>query len=248
MVSVPSLHHTVCGFLDAARNRRFWRIGCGTLAIVIGHSRRVVEVILNKVLEIAPSLAPLCEVRNRVNVVCAAPHVTRFVVGNHSVDAPTLLVEVHGAPLRRRVESNLEVVLVGGFANLDADAVPVSVANVPRNGVSAHGLVHRAAVSPVSNPLRHRRIIAHSLPILNMVPSCRTLVSSGMHYKVLRLEPAVTVCDEVVMFRPCVCGRGCADQHSEHGKRRDCADSKTLHKSADHSNPPSCPHGHRTSW
>ena len=248
MVSVPSLHHTVCGFLDAARNRRFWRIGCGTLAIVIGHRRRVVEVILNKVLEIAPSLAPLCEVRNRVNVVCAAPHVTRFVVGNHSVDAPTLLVEVHGAPLRRRVESNLEVVLVGGFANLDADAVPVSVANVPRNGVSAHGLVHRAAVSPVSNPLRHRRVVSHSLPILNMVPSCRTLVSSGMHHKVLRLEPTVAVRNDVVVFRPCV--RRCRRdyQHSDCRKRGDCTHLNALHKSANHSNPPSCPHGHRTSW
>ena len=120
-------------------------------------------------------------------MVCAAPHVTRFVVGHHSVDAPTLLVEVHGAPLRRRVEPNLEVVLVGGFANLDADAVPVSVANVPRNGVSAHGLVHRAAVSPVSDPLRHRRIIAHSLPVLDVIPCGRSLVRRGMHYKVLRL-------------------------------------------------------------
>ena len=248
MVSVPSLHHTVCGFLDAARNRRFWRIGCGTLAIVIGHSRRVVEVILNKVLEIAPSLSPFCEVRDGIDMVGSAPNIAGFVVGHHSVDAPTLLVEVHGAPLRRRVEPNLEVVLVGGFANLDADAVRVPVSNMPRNGVSAHGLVHRAAVSPVGDPMSHRRIIAHSLPVSDVVPSCRTLVRRGMHYKVLRLEPTVAVCDEVVVFRPCVrrCRRGC--QHGDCCKRGDRAHLNALHKSADHSNPPSCPHGNRTSW
>ena len=82
---------------------------------------------------------------------------------------------------------NQTLYYTGVPANLDADAVPVSVANMPRNGVSAHGLVHRAAVSPVGNPLRHRRIIAHSLPVLYVIPCGRSLVRRGMHYKVLRL-------------------------------------------------------------
>ena len=158
------------------------------------------------VFEALPRIAPAVKIWIRVSVVGTTPKRTRFVMRYHAVDSPALFFEVIRSPLRGSVDGLVNLITRRALANLDANRMTVTIADVPRDRVTRRDLVHGSISRPVAHPLRHICVVTLPLPKLHVIPCRSSRVRSRMNDKILRSERAVSACNYVVMLLPCGCG------------------------------------------
>ena len=164
------------------------------------------HIIRNLVLEALPRVTPATEIGIGVGVIGTSPKRTRLVMRYHAVDAPALFFEIVRSPLRCRVDRLVNLIARRALANLDANRMTVTIADVPRDRVTRRDLVHGSVSRPVAHPLRHICVVTLPLPKLHVIPCRGSRVRSRMNDKILRSEQTVSACDYVVMLLPCGCG------------------------------------------
>ena len=132
----------------------------------------------------------------------ASPERTRVVMRYHTINSPSLLIQVIGSPLSGCIECRIHLLARGSLAYLDAYRHVVTVAHMPRLSVAGHYLIDGTPVRPVAHPLRHCRVVARTIPIGNVVPRSRAGVGCGMDDQIARGNGSVAVRDEIVNLLP----------------------------------------------
>ena len=148
----------------------------------------------------------------------ATPERTRIVMGHHTINPPTLLIQVVRSPLSGCIECRVNLLARGSLAYLDTNGYVVAVAHVPRLSVTGHDLIDGTPVRPVAHPLSHCRVVACAVPVGYVVPRGRSGVGSGVNDQIARGNGTVAVRDEIINLLPSE-RRRCTDHQSR--RKRD---------------------------
>ena len=158
------------------------------------------------------------------------PERTRIVMRYHTVNPPSLLIQIVRSPLSGCIERRIHLLARGALTYLDTYRHVVTVANMPRLSVTGHDLIDGAPVRPVAYPLSHCRVVSRAIPVGYVVPRGSSGVRCGVDDKITRGNGAVAVRDEIVNLLPSE-SRRCADHQ---GRRKRDHGRAPLYKLLEH--------------